>query len=260
MGAKAYTTDVDDVRDQMLEQMPLEEFEKMMQEGLSRSDQMWDQSREMMDPDSEINQRMKANVMGQSQDMIATQQRMAMANAARSGMGGSGIVAQQQAAIGLQGQQQGLNAVQGMLGQQQQGAMQAGQLSAGLMGQAAQATTGMAGAIGGANQMAVNTMLQNTANQQSAANTNTMMAGQIIGGMFAGASDKRVKKDITKLGTNSQGYNIYQFKYKSDTGLNLDTSNYHIGVMADEIHPSLVSTHKGYSIVDYSGIDMRGWI
>ena len=34
MGTTAFSTDVDEVRDQMLEQMPLEEFERMMQEGL----------------------------------------------------------------------------------------------------------------------------------------------------------------------------------------------------------------------------------
>ena len=186
MGAQAFTTDPQMIRDMMLEDMPIEKFELMMETSMSRSDEMWDKSREMMDPDSELNQRMKANVMGQSQDLIATQQRMAMANASRAGMGGSGIAAQQQAAIGLQGQQQGLNAVQGLLGQQMAQGMQAGQLGGQMMGQGIAAGTGMGQMIGGANQAQVNTELQNTANRQSASNTNTMAFAQLAGGIMSG--------------------------------------------------------------------------
>ena len=141
MGAKAKTTDPNAVRAQMLEDMPIEEMEKMMQQNMSRSDEMWNRSREALDPESEMNQRKKANIMAQNQDMIATQMRMQQANAARSGMGGSGIAAAQQAAVGLQGQQQGLMAVQQGLDQQFQQGM-------GLIGASNQFSQQAQGALG----------------------------------------------------------------------------------------------------------------
>ena len=75
-GTKAHTTDPTAVREQMLQDMPIEQMEEMMQTSMSRSDEMWNRSREALDPDSEMNQRQKANIMGQNQDMIATQMRM----------------------------------------------------------------------------------------------------------------------------------------------------------------------------------------
>ena len=259
MGAKAKTTDPNAVRAQMLEDMPIEEMEKMMQQNMSRSDEMWNRSREALDPESEMNQRKKANIMAQNQDMIATQMRMQQANAARSGMGGSGIAAAQQAAVGLQGQQQGLMAVQQGLDQQFQQGM-------GLIGasnqfsQQAQGALGMqATAIGGANQASVNTMLQNTANRQSASNSNAMALGTVAGGIFSGMSDRRVKKDVIKIGTNSQGYNIYEFKYIAPYQDVTDDTIY-IGVMADEVHKDAVHMKAGIQHVDYSQIDLEGFL
>ena len=181
MGAKAHTTDPNAMRNQMLQDMPIEQMKSLMDTAMSRSDEMYDRSREMMDPDSEINQRLQSNIMGQNQDMIATQMRMASSNAARGGMAGSGIAAQQQAQIGLQGQQQGLQAVQSGLDQQMRLSQSLLGQSQGFMQQGAGALGMQATAIGGANQAAVNTSLQNAANQQAASNAN-LQAMYSIGG------------------------------------------------------------------------------
>lgn len=259
MGAKAHTTDPNAIREQMLQDMPIEQMEELMGTAMSRSDEMWDRSREAMDPESEMNQRKKANIMGQNQDMIATQMRMSQANAARSGMSGSGIAQAQQAAMGLQGQQQGLMAVQQGLDQQfQQGMGLLGQ-SQGFMQQGAGALGMQATAIGGANQASVNTMLQNTANKQAAANSNAQMTGAMVGGLLGGMSDRRVKKDINKIGENSQGYNIYEFKYIPPYQDATDDTVY-VGVMADEVHSDAVYEKSGVQHVDYSQIDLEGFL
>ena len=243
----------------MLQDMPIEQMEELMGTAMSRSDEMWNRSREAMDPESEMNQRQKANIMAQNQDMIATQMRMSQANAARSGMAGSGIAAAQQAAMGLQGQQQGLMAVQSGLDQQfQQGMGLLGQ-SQGFMQQGAGALGMQATAIGGANQAAVNTMLQNTANRQSQSNTNLQMGMNAMTTGMMMLSDRRLKKDIVKIGENSQGYNIYEFKYVPPYQDATDNSIY-VGVMADEVHQDAVTVKDGIQHVDYSQIDLEGFI
>ena len=259
MGAKAKTTDPEAIREAMLRDMPIEEMTDMMNKMQSRSDEMYDRSRDMMDPDSEISQRLQANIMGQNQDMIATQMRMASQNAARGGMAGSGIAAQQQASIGLQGQQQGLMAVQTGLNQQMQQAQGLLGQSTGMMGQAQSALGMQATAIGGANAAFTQTMHQNTANRQAASNANAQMAGQIIGGMFSGMSDRKVKENVKKVGVNSQGYNVYKFRYIEPYQNKLDNT-VHIGVMADEIPEHLTLKYNGITRVDYSKIDLGGFI
>ena len=257
MGVK--TDDPNAIRDMMLNDMPIEQFEGMMETANSRSDEMWNRSREGMDPDSEMNQRKKANIMAQTQDMIATQMRMQQSNAARAGMGGSGIAAAQSAALGLQGQQQGLMAVQQGLDSSMAQGMQLGQMS-GQQSQLAQAAGGSMGQmIGGANQAAVNTQLQNTANQN--AMTNTLVSAGIGAGMnlMMLASDRRLKKNITKIGENSQGYNIYEFQY-IDPYQDATDDTVYVGVMADEVHSDAVQEKDGIQHVDYSQIDLEGFI
>jgi hypothetical protein len=185
MGAKAHTTDPEAMRDLMMRDMPLAEMKELMGTAMSRSDEMYDRGRAMMDPDSEINQRMKANIMGQSQDMIATQMRMQGAGASKAGMGGSGIAAAQMAQTGLQGHQAGLNAVQTGLGRQMQQSQGLLGQSQGFMSQGAGALGMQATAIGGANQAAVNTHLQNAANRQAASNANLQSMYSIGGSLMS---------------------------------------------------------------------------
>ena len=74
-----------------------------------------------------------------------------------------------------------------------------------------------------------------------------------VAGVFA-ASDSRLKKDVRKIGTSIDGYNIYKFKY-------IDEENDYIGVMAEEVYkkkPEAVGRmDNGYLGVDYNQIDVE---
>jgi hypothetical protein len=114
--------------------------------------------------------------------------------------------------------------------------------------------------------------------QQSAAamelervNANKAMTGQIIGGVlgavgsfagaggFAGAaappapSDRRLKKNINKIGESPSGLNIYSFEYKNP----INGNGLFQGVMSDEIPQEAVGTRDGYDTVDYSMLDVE---
>lgn len=63
-------------------------------------------------------------------------------------------------------------------------------------------------------------------------------------------SDRRLKRDIKRIGTSDNGLPVYTFKYKGD-----DTEQTHVGYMADEVekkHPDAVGVAgNGYKYVDY---------
>lgn len=71
--------------------------------------------------------------------------------------------------------------------------------------------------------------------------------GGILSGLF---SDRRLKRDITRIGTADNGLPIYSFVYDNDS-----SGITHIGFMADEVealHPEAVAKDLlGYKIVDY---------
>ena len=78
------------------------------------------------------------------------------------------------------------------------------------------------------------------------------MFGSIGGGMLGLLSDRRIKRDIKKVGKLHNGLNVYLFRYKG-------TNRFMIGLMADEVeevHPHAV--HKSgpeddaFKVVDYS--------
>tara|TARA_B100000287_G_scaffold430408_2_gene485599 strand:+ start:191 stop:985 length:795 start_codon:yes stop_codon:yes gene_type:complete len=89
-------------------------------------------------------------------------------------------------------------------------------------------------------------------------NTSAALFGDILG--FAGtaisifASDRRLKKDIKKIGKSIDGYNIYRYKY-------LDEDKEYIGAMADEVikkNPKAVyRMDNGFIGVDYNQIDVE---
>lgn len=96
------------------------------------------------------------------------------------------------------------------------------------------------------------------AGQQSSQNSSKGKGG--IGDIFmsalpmVAASDRRLKKDIVKLGTLANGLNVYKYKYISG-GKTL------LGVMADEVAEllpeALGPVIDGYATVDYSKVEMR---
>ena len=67
------------------------------------------------------------------------------------------------------------------------------------------------------------------------------------------------KKDVKKIGENSQGYNIYEFKYIPPYQDVTDDTVY-VGVMADEVHEGAKFTKDGIYHVDYKQIDLKGFI
>ena len=66
-------------------------------------------------------------------------------------------------------------------------------------------------------------------------------------------SDRRLKKNINKIGESSSGLNIYSFEYKNPThGKGLFQ-----GVMSDEIPQEAIVLMNGYDAVDYSMLDVE---
>lgn len=78
--------------------------------------------------------------------------------------------------------------------------------------------------------------------------------GSFIGSMVsaAAASDRRLKKDIEKVGELRNGLNVYKFTYINGNGP-------HIGVMVDEVKEiqpeALGPVVDGYGTVDYSKLE-----
>ena len=119
---------------------------------------------------------------------------------------------------------------------------------------------GMAGANAGV-QSAYANQMAGFGNQASMLNSQVAMTGQIIGGVAQGIgsaatgsiSDRRLKKNINKIGESPSGLNIYSFKYK-DTKYGEGLFQ---GVMSDEVPRKAVGTRDGYDTVDYSMLDVE---
>tara|TARA_R100000322_G_scaffold162705_1_gene125775 strand:- start:2402 stop:3244 length:843 start_codon:yes stop_codon:yes gene_type:complete len=79
-------------------------------------------------------------------------------------------------------------------------------------------------------------------------------AGQIIGGLASGFSDRRLKKNIVLVGKSPNGLSIYNFEY-------IDTKfgeGIYQGVMSDEIPQEAVIKHSsGFDMVNYSMLDVE---
>lgn len=63
-------------------------------------------------------------------------------------------------------------------------------------------------------------------------------------GMF---SDRRLKRNIEKIGETPGGANLYRFKY-------IWGDDEHVGVMADEVPHAIVDRVAGFAVVDYSRV------
>ena len=66
-------------------------------------------------------------------------------------------------------------------------------------------------------------------------------------------SDRRLKKNISKIGESLSGLNIYSFEYKD---LKYGNGLFQ-GVMSDEIPQEAVVNINGYNHVDYSMLDVE---
>lgn len=92
----------------------------------------------------------------------------------------------------------------------------------------------------------------NATNQANAArNAQTTSTGATaLTALLMALSDRRVKKNVEKIGQLPSGLNVYKFEYLWDDEV-------HIGVMADEVEkvfPGAVSEISGLKIVDYAKV------
>lgn len=79
------------------------------------------------------------------------------------------------------------------------------------------------------------------------------MVGSMVGGGLGALSDRKLKKNINKIGESPSGLNIYSFEFKnSKYGEGLFQ-----GVMSDEVPQKVVGTKDGYDTVDYSKLDVE---
>ncbi len=114
---------------------------------------------------------------------------------------------------------------------------------------------GMAGANAGVQSAYANQMAGFGA-QASMLNSQVGAAAQITAAGIEGAtsmSDRKLKKNINKIGESPSGLNIYSFEYKdSKYGKGLFQ-----GVMSDEVPSNAVYSNNGYDSVDYSMLDVE---
>lgn len=89
------------------------------------------------------------------------------------------------------------------------------------------------------------------ASDQAASNSNAEMWGTVIGAVaMVAMSDRRLKRNIVRVGQTAKGVPMYSFQY-------LGGDTYYIGPMADEVErmiPNAVRDIGGFKAVDYSQI------
>jgi len=113
---------------------------------------------------------------------------------------------------------------------------------------------GMAGANAGV-QSAYANQMSGFGAQASMLNSQVGAAGAITAAAVGGAaaSDRKLKKNINKIGESPSGLNIYSFEFKnSKYGEGLFQ-----GVMSDEVPQKAVGTRDGYDTVDYNMLDVE---
>ena len=97
-------------------------------------------------------------------------------------------------------------------------------------------------------------LAQAMANQQAqSAQQISASVGQQESAGKSNSSDRRLKKNITKIGESNRGFNIYSFEYKDS----LDGEGLFQGVMSDEIPQEAVTSVDGYDRVNYSMLDVE---
>jgi len=78
-------------------------------------------------------------------------------------------------------------------------------------------------------------------------------AGATVGAATIKKSDRRLKKNINKIGESPSGLNIYSFEYKNP----INGSGLFQGVMSDEIPQEAVINNGKYDMVNYNMLDVE---
>jgi hypothetical protein len=79
-------------------------------------------------------------------------------------------------------------------------------------------------------------------------------AGGIIGGVGGWSSDRRLKKNVKRIGKSPGGANVYSFNYKGEP----KKSPKHVGYMAQDLkkkQPEAVGKRGKYMTVDYEVVE-----
>jgi hypothetical protein len=83
--------------------------------------------------------------------------------------------------------------------------------------------------------------------------------GAIGGGLLGLLSDRRLKKDIKKIGTHANGLTIYKWNWNSeakDLGFDIYPTQGFMAQEAKEVYPQHVYTHpSGYMMLDYASLN-----
>lgn len=130
--------------------------------------------------------------------------------------------------------------------------LQAGNTQAGLPAQNLGMLEGLTLPIAGlgsqntANGTSMGTGQSNTTNQMSGA----QQFGLISGGLASLWSDRRLKRDIAKVGELFDGTPVYRFRYLNDPAM-------HIGLMSDDVAPESVVHVGALHKVDYAKATQR---
>ena len=199
----------------------------------------------------------------QFQAQQGDQQRANILGGLKSSAGGSGVAGLAQA-MANQGQMQNQQ-ISASIGQQESGNQMAkAQQAASIQQQQAQAAQATDIAMGQADMEAQKYKLQGAADArdlslQQKQGELSFLAGQLQASQAnrdadtAGKSDRRLKKNITKIGKSNKGLNIYSFEYKDS----LDGKGLFQGVMSDEIPQEAVTSVDGYDRVNYNMLDVE---
>ena len=214
------------------------QIQNLMKPSKDMMNEQIDMSREMMDPNSQMNMRMR-NLMAQRSAESGAQSAQQMQKmGAMTGMSAGQAAMQQRMAM---------NESMGGVNQQWQQGLQ-GQMDKGmgLFGQ-------MQGEMKSYNQADVNSYMGqiNASNQRRAGNM--AMGMQAAGGLMSAFSDKRLKKNINLVGKSPKGLNIYEFNYKDE----FYGKGRFKGVMAQEVPNASFKGYDGYLRVNYDKIDVE---
>ena len=197
--------------------------------------EMADRSKQMLDPNSSINQNWSNKIQENAQNNMYSANRLQRQNAGRFGGGQSGILNANLNATATKYSGEGANAFSNMMTQQLQGS---NNLLTGAANNDMQARGGMADAYG-----------QNITNRN---NYNSATAGMVMQGAgMVMMCDFRMKKDVKRVGrvkTRKGIVGMYKFKYKG-------RDKEHHGVMAQEVQKvnpeAVIKGKNGLLYVDY---------
>ena len=200
-------------------------------------DEQEDISRQMMDPNSALNQSQRQDMFSRQNDMLAQQQQQMSKFGAQTGMSPAQLMMQQRMAghnmrgdFGMQSRDlfrqqygQGLGLLQNTMMQRQ-----------------------------GIGEQQANVYMQKINASNAARQANMGMMTQLAGAAIGAASDKRLKKNINLIGKSPKGINIYEFEYKNKY---YGEGRYR-GVMSNDVPFATTKDNSGYGFVNYNHPDL----